>query len=109
MSSDDVYAWFTRSLLEGKVLPELHALRGMLRQDTTVITNAKVRPKAIQGLLATMQSADLDSRRGLCLSWRDRGPRFLWSAIQPLVRPERVAEGERLWVGTARQYMVTVK
>ena len=109
LSSDDVFAWFTRCLLEGKVLPELHALRGMLRQDITVITNARVRPKAILGLLATMQSADIHSRKSLCRAWRDRGPRFLWSGIQPLVRPERVAEAERLWVGTARQYMVTVK
>ena len=107
LSSDDVYTWFARSLLDGKVFPELHALGGMLRQDTAVITNTKVRPKAIQGFLATVQSSELFNRQSVCRAWRDRGPRFLWSCIQPLVRAERVAEAERLWVVTARQYMAT--
>ena len=107
LSADDVYAWFARFLIEGKIFPELDALRGMLRQDTASITNTKVRPKAIQGLLAAVQSSELSNRKGLCRAWRERGPRFLWSSVQPLVRPERVTEAERLWVGTARQYMAT--
>lgn len=105
LTFNDGYAWFARLLLEGKVLPEFDALRGMLRQDTTNITHIKVRPKAVQGLLAAVQSSDLMSRKQLFQAWCDRGPRFLWSSVQPLVRPERVTEAERLWVATARHYM----
>lgn len=105
ISLDDEYAWFARCLLEGKVLPELDALRGMLRHETTVLTNAKIRPKSVQGYLVSVQSTDLSCRKKLLTAWRDRGPRFLWSSIQPLVRPERVVEAERLWVTTARQYL----
>ena len=105
LSSNDVYAWFGRCLLEGKVFPELDALRGMLVQDASVLTNTKIRPKAVQSFLASIQSNNLTSRKDLLAKWRERGARFLWSSIQPLVRPERVSEAERLWIKTARQYM----
>eukprot|EP00977_Amphora_coffeiformis_P014425 scaffold4042_cov165-Amphora_coffeaeformis.AAC.5 len=108
ISSDDLYAWFARFLLEGKVLPEFDALRGMLRQEAAVLTNSKIRPKSVQGLVLSAQSADLNCRQKLLSAWRDRGPRFLWSSIQPLVRTERVTEAERLWVTTARQYLAAV-
>ena len=105
ISSDDLYAWFARCLLEGKVVPEFDALRGMLRQEAAALTNTKMHPKSVQRLLLAVQSADLSCRQKLVSAWRDRGPRFLWSSIQPLMRPERVTEAERLWVMTARQYL----
>ena len=109
LSVTDEYVWFARYLLEGKVVPELDALRGMLRFEASVVTTTRGGgPKAVQRWVAALEAGHVQSRRALVDVWRSQGPRGLWSVLQPLMRPERMSEAERLWVGTARQYMGAV-
>jgi ATP-dependent RNA helicase DHX37/DHR1 len=108
MSATDKYAWFARYLLEGRVVPELDAIRSMLQIDPVLLTT-RGGPKAVQRWLAAIESGDLASRKALVQAWKSNGPRYLWSVLQQLVRPERKAEAERLWVGVARQYIGTLQ
>jgi ATP-dependent RNA helicase DHX37/DHR1 len=107
LTAEDEYAWFARFLLEGRILFEFDALRPMLRQEAAALTNRKVRPKSIQTLLLALETADVSSKASLVQMWGTRGPRCLWAAVQPLLRPERVQEAEQLWLATARAHLAT--
>lgn len=99
--SDDSFRWFARYLLEGKVLHELTDLPDMLNDEPSIITK-RDRPmeKKAMVFVSALSEAGVDSAAALLRHWGDENDKFLFRALKPWVKRDRVEDAKRLWMTT---------
>lgn len=84
-----VYRWFGRFLLEGKVFAHLSNLKALYIEKPATMTKKKHDPK-IQLLLASLQGQSIQSRGALVKRWQVE-PTFLFESVLAWIqRPHRV-------------------
>jgi len=94
---DDSFRWFARYLLEGKVFSELSGLLPILNDEPAIITSRKP-AKKVMLLVSALSDAGVDSGAALQKHWTEKDNKFLFKALKPWVKKNRVEEAKRLWI-----------
>ena len=96
---DEVYRWFARLLLEGKICPPLHQLSQQgdwcLNDPPAMITHKKPVRKVLE-MVQPLREAGIRSRAGLEDMWA-KDKRFLRSAVEMWVKPQHYALLKQVW------------
>lgn len=98
---DDSFRWFARFLLEGKVLPELSGLAGMLNDEASIITRNKPLKK-VALLVSALSSAGVDSAAALRRHWADVDDKFLFPYLKNWTKEEHTADVKRIWIAAVK-------
>eukprot|EP00559_Dactyliosolen_fragilissimus_P005827 CAMPEP_0184858454 /NCGR_PEP_ID=MMETSP0580-20130426/3549_1 /TAXON_ID=1118495 /ORGANISM="Dactyliosolen fragilissimus" /LENGTH=1442 /DNA_ID=CAMNT_0027354605 /DNA_START=156 /DNA_END=4481 /DNA_ORIENTATION=+ len=80
-SVEDVFRWFARSLLEGKVLVELTELKDHLNDNPDIITRKKPMSKVVI-LVSALASKEIDSKHKLIRYWAEKDDKFLFHILE---------------------------
>jgi ATP-dependent RNA helicase DHX37/DHR1 len=105
---DDSFRWFARFLLEGKVLPELSGLAGLLNDDTSLITR-KAPSGKVALLVSALSTAGIDSAAALRNYWDTVDNKYLFKHLKSWIKPEKAAEAKRLWIETVKRNVLVAK
>jgi ATP-dependent RNA helicase DHX37/DHR1 len=98
---DDSFRWFARFLLEGKVLPELVGLKGMLNDEPSIITRKKPLKK-VALLVSALSSAGVDSAAALRRHWAQVDDKFLFHHLKSWTKGEHTADVKRIWIAAVK-------
>jgi hypothetical protein len=98
---DDLYRWFARFLLEGKVLSELSDLASLLNDEPAIITRRKPMKKVVVFVL-TLSDAGVDSAAALRKHWAEKDDKFLFKAIKPWVIQDSAEDAKRIWIAAVK-------
>lgn len=102
IQSDDVYRWFARYLLEGKVFNELKDLKDMLNDDPSIITRKKPATK-ISLIISALSSKNVQSAEDLVDVWTQDDNKFLFKYLKNWVKKDNIPEAKKLWISMVRQ------
>jgi Oligonucleotide/oligosaccharide-binding (OB)-fold len=100
-TEDDLYRWFGRYLLEGKIFAELKSLEHMLNDPPTVITR-KISSSKVIVLVAALSRHGIRTRQALIQHWTAVDDKFLFAVMKKWIRPERAADFKTVWINLVK-------
>jgi ATP-dependent RNA helicase DHX37/DHR1 len=102
-SAGDEYRWFARYLLEGKVLPSLEPLPGMLNDEPALLTRQAASAKKAVLLASALETERVCTSGALCRHWATVDDKFLFKYLKLWTRPGREHDVQRLWIAAVRR------
>lgn len=97
-TEDDLFRWFGRFLLEGKIFSELKAMENMLNDPPSVVTR-KISSSKVIALVSTLSRHGIDNKHSLIHHWTKVNDKFLFSLMKKWVRPEQAPAFKTMWIG----------
>jgi hypothetical protein len=101
-TEDDLYRWFGRLLLEGKIFSELKPLEDMLNDPPTVITR-KISSTKVVVLVSALSRHGICTKRALLQHWSSVDDKFLFSIMKQWIRSDRTAAFKTLWINLVQK------
>ena len=96
-TEDDLFRWFGRFLLEGKIFFELKEIERMLNDPPSVITR-KVSSSKVISLVSALSQHGIMNKHSLIQHWAKVNDKFLFSSMKKWVRPDQAPKFKTIWI-----------
>lgn len=103
LMNDEIYRWFARFLLEGKVLTELKDLPLYLSDSPAVITR-RAPMKKVALLVSALEVKQICSARTLTEHWATKDDKFLFRHLKQWINANHMNEARELWISTVKKH-----